>query len=228
MRADLDLEAASPTEILRWGFDAFGDRIALSTAFGPSGVVLMDLASRLRPGVRVFFVDTGFHFDETLAMIERVQARMPVQIEVLRPELTVAEQAARHGDALYVVDPDRCCAMRKVEPTRRMLDGLDAWITGLRRDQGPSRARTPILDPREVGGRMVVKLNPLARWTRKDVWRHVFAHDLPYNPLHDQGYPSIGCAPCTAPVGDVAEADDERAGRWAGSAKTECGLHTSL
>lgn len=219
-----DLETASPSSILEWAFDAFGDRIALSTAFGPSGVVLMHLASRIRPGVKVFFIDTGFHFDETLQMLDRVRARLPVDIEVLRPELTVEEQARRHGE-LYVINPDRCCAMRKVEPTRRMLTGLDAWVTGLRRDQGPSRADTPVVDIRDVDGRDVVKINPLVRWTRKDVWRHIFAHDLPYNPLHDQGYPSVGCAPCTVAVGAGA---DERAGRWAGRSKTECGLHTAL
>lgn len=219
-----DLETASPSAILEWAFDAFGDRIALSTAFGPSGVALMHLSSRIRPGVKVFFVDTGFHFDETLQMLDRVRARMPVDIEVLEPELTVEQQTRRHGE-LYVINPDRCCAMRKVEPTRRMLAGLDAWVTGLRRDQGPSRADTPVVDIRDVDGRDVVKINPLARWTRKDVWRHIFAHELPYNPLHDQGYPSVGCAPCTVAVGAGA---DERAGRWAGRAKTECGLHTAL
>lgn len=218
-------DSASPSDILRWTFETFGDRVALSTAFGPSGVALMHLAARVNPGVRVFFIDTGFHFDETLEMIERVQQRLAIDVEIIRPELTVAEQAARYGDELYVIDSDRCCAMRKVEPTRRMLSGLDAWITGLRRDQGPSRAETPIIDVRPVEGRTLYKISPLARWTNKDVWRHVFTHDLPYNPLHDQGYPSIGCAPCTAPVG---VGGDERDGRWAGSSKTECGLHTQI
>lgn len=221
----LELESASPSDILRWTFDAFGDRVALSTAFGPSGVVLMHLASRINPGVRVFFVDTGLHFEETLQTAERVQQRLPIDLQIVRPELTVAEQAQRHGDALYVVDPDRCCAMRKVEPTRRMLAGLDAWVTGLRRDQGPSRADTPVLDVREVDGRAMYKISPLVRWTGRDVWRHVMAHELPYNPLHDAGYPSVGCAPCTVAV---SEGQDERAGRWVGRSKTECGLHTQI
>lgn len=220
-----EFESAAPSDILRWAYETFGDRVALSTAFGPSGVALMHLAARVNPGARVFFIDTGFHFDETLEMAERVQRRLAVSVEILRPDLTVAEQAERFGDELYVVDPDRCCAMRKVEPTRRMLAGLDAWITGLRRDQGPTRADTPILDVRPVDGRTVYKISPLARWTRKDVWRHIFTHDLPYNPLHDQGYPSVGCAPCTRPV---EAGGDERAGRWAGRSKTECGLHTRL
>ncbi len=220
-----EFESAAPSDILRWAYETFGDRVALSTAFGPSGVALMHIAARVNPGARVFFIDTGLHFDETLEMVERVQRRLAVSVEILRPDLTVAEQAERFGDELYVVDPDRCCAMRKVEPTRRMLAGLDAWITGLRRDQGPTRADTPILDVRPVDGRTVYKISPLARWTRKDVWRHVFTHDLPYNPLHDQGYPSVGCAPCTRPV---EAGGDERAGRWAGRSKTECGLHTQL
>jgi len=215
-----NLEAASPSDILRWTFEAFGDRVALSTAFGPSGIALMHLASRVNPGARVFFIDTGFHFEQTLEMAERVQRRLPIELQILRPELTVTEQAERHGDELYVIDSDRCCAMRKVEPTRRMLSGLDAWVTGLRRDQGPSRATTPVLDVREIDGRPLYKVSPLVRWSRKDVWRHIFAHDLPYNPLHDDGYPSIGCAPCTAPVGAGA---DERAGRWAGQSKTSVG-----
>lgn len=220
-----DLEDADPRRILRWAYDRFGDRVAISTAFGSSGVALMHLAAQVNPGARVFFIDTGFHFDETLAMIERVQARIAVDIQVIEPALTVAEQARQHGDALYVINPDRCCAIRKVEPTRRMLNGLDAWITGLRRDQGPSRADTPALDRRLIDGRTVVKVNPLVQWSRKDVWRHIFAHDLPYNSLHDRGYPSVGCAPCTRPAVDPA---DERSGRWVGHGKTECGLHTSL
>lgn len=218
-----DLEGETPRAVLEWAFETYGDRCGLSTAFGPSGVVLMHLAAEVNPGARVFFIDTGFHFAETLEMIERVRARLDVRVEVIEPALSVAEQAARHGDGLYVINPDQCCALRKVEPTRRMVARLDGWITGLRRDQGPSRAETPVLDRRLIDGRSVVKISPLVRWTRKDVWRHIFAHDLPYNPLHDRDYPSVGCAPCTQPVGAGA---DERAGRWVGRAKTECGMHT--
>lgn len=220
-----DLDAESPRRILEWTYERFGDRVAMSTAFGASGIALMHLASQVNPGARVFFVDTGFHFAETLAMIERVQAAMPVTIQVIEPAITVAEQARRHGDELYVINSDQCCAIRKVEPTRRMLSGLDAWITALRRDQGKTRAATPVVDRRVVDGRALVKVNPLVNWGRKDVWRHIFTHDLPYNPLHDEGYPSIGCAPCTRPAIDAA---DERSGRWVGQAKTECGLHTVL
>jgi phosphoadenosine phosphosulfate reductase len=220
-----DFEGESPRRILEWTFDRFGDRAALSTAFGPSGVALMHLAAQVNPGARVFFVDTGFHFAETLEMIERVQARLAVNIQVIEPAITIAEQARRHGDALYVLNSDQCCAIRKVEPTRRMLSGLDSWITGLRRDQGKTRAATPVLEQRVIEGRTLVKVNPLVTWSRKDVWRHIFTHDLPYNPLHDENYPSVGCAPCTRPAVDAA---DERSGRWVGQNKTECGLHTSI
>lgn len=225
MRTLPDLESAATPDILRWAFDTFGDRVAISTAFGPSGVVLMHLASRIRPGFRVFFLDTGFHFPETLATLERVRARLAVDIEVVRPGPAVPAPGTLEGDRLPVIDPDRCCELRKVEPTRRVLAGLDAWITALRRDQGPSRAHTPVVERKIIDGRELLKVNPLVRWTRKDVWRHVFAHDLPYNPLHDHGYASVGCWPCTRPTIDGA---DERSGRWAGSAKTECGLHTRI
>jgi len=219
------LENASAHEALSWVFETFGERTALSTAFGPGGIVLMHLASQVKPGAKVFFIDTGFHFDETLDMIHRIQARMAVDIEVIEPTLSRERQALVHGDALHVLDPDRCCELRKIEPTKRMLTRLDAWVTALRRDQGPTRANLPVVDDREVDGRRLVKVNPLVTWTRKEVWRHIHAHNLPYNPLHDRGYPSVGCQPCTRPSRNSA---DERAGRWAGRNKTECGMHTQL
>ncbi|MEZ4471843.1 MAG: phosphoadenylyl-sulfate reductase [bacterium] len=221
-----DLEHADTRRILEWSFSTYGeDRIALSSAFGPSGVVLMHLASQVCPGARVFFVDTDFHFIETLAMVERLQAAMDVRIEVVRPAISVEDQADRFGEALYRTDPDRCCALRKVAPTQRVLRGLDAWLSALRRDQGPSRAATPVYEAKAVDGRPVAKINPLVRWTHADVWGHIVDHGLPYNPLHDADYPSVGCAPCTRPV---QVGGDERAGRWAGTGKTECGLHTLI
>ncbi len=218
------LENSSTEEILDWAYTTYGDRAAMSTAFGPSGVVLMHLASRINPGARVFFVDTGFHFEQTLQMVERISDRLPVEIEIVKPELTVSEQALVHGKQLYVIDPDSCCAMRKVEPTQRFLADLDAWMTALRRDQGPSRANTPVVGAGpQPDGRVIAKIAPLVTWTRKDVWRHIHAHDLPYNPLHDEGYGSVGCSPCTQASTDPG---DERSGRWTGRTKTECGLHT--
>jgi phosphoadenosine phosphosulfate reductase len=224
-----DLEGRDARDVLTWAFERFGDRVAISTAFGPSGIVVMHLAHALHPAVRAFFLDTGFHFPETLAMVDRVRDRLGIEIDVVRPDAAaVAAVEGVGGDAaepLYARDTDACCGVRKVEPTRRVLAGLDAWITGLRRDQGPSRATTPVLEVKENDGRALVKVNPLVSWDRKAVWTYLFDHELPYNPLHDQGYPSVGCWPCTRPA---AADGDERAGRWAGQGKTECGLHTRI
>lgn len=221
-----DLELADTRRILEWTFRTFGtERVALSSAFGPSGVVLMHLASQVSPGARVFFVDTGYHFAETLEMAERLQARMNLQIEVVKPTLTLEAQAEQYGPDLFRTHPDQCCAIRKVAPTQAVLRGLDAWISALRRDQGETRAQTPVYERKQVDGRPVAKISPMVRWTNKDIWGHIFAHNLPYNPLHDEGYPSVGCAPCTSPV---AIGGSERDGRWAGTGKTECGLHTIL
>ena len=221
----IKLETASAHETLAWGFDTFSDRIALSTAFGPSGVVLMHLASQVSPGAKVFFIDTGFHFAETISMIDRIEGRLNVNIETISPRLSVEEQASLYGADLNLLDPDRCCALRKVDPTKQMLDRVDAWVTALRRDQGPSRAELRALETKELEGRFLAKLNPLVRWTKAEIWQHILEHQLPYNPLHDQGYPSIGCAPCTQPASDSG---NERAGRWAGRGKSECGLHTLI
>ena len=192
---------------------------------GPFGSRLRVIVKKVRPGAKVFFVDTGFHFQETLAMVDRIQARLNVNIEVVTPSVTLEEQSSLYGDDLNIVDPDRCCALRKVEPTRRILGNLDAWITALRRDQGPTRAQLPVLETKEVGGRFLAKLNPLVHWTRAEVWHHIVTNELPYNPLHDQGYPSVGCEPCTSPALDPK---DERSGRWVGRKKSECGLHTLI
>ena len=219
------LESLPSRDILSWAYQHLGDRVAMSTAFGPSGVVLMHLAAQVCPGAKVFFIDTGFHFQETLDMVGRVSQRIDVDIEVITPSLTIHEQALVHGDELHVIDPDACCRMRKVDPTRQMMSRLDGWITALRRDQGPSRAHTPVHEQLQVEDRIISKINPLVRWTKEEIWRHIFAHDLPYNPLKDQGYASVGCAPCTQPA---TNPDDERSGRWAGRQKTECGLHTAL
>lgn len=222
-----DLEGQDAREILSWAFGRFGDRLAISTAFGPSGVVLMHLAHTLNPAVRAFFLDTGYHFPETLAMVDRVRERLGMTIDVVTPDrdMVLAEDPPGTEPPLYARNSDRCCGLRKVDPTRLVLRGLDAWIAALRRDQSETRANTPVLEPKENEGRAILKINPLVAWDRKAVWTYLFQHDLPYNPLHDQGYPSVGCWPCThAADGSV----DERAGRWAGQAKTECGLHTQI
>lgn len=213
-------EGASPQSMLRWAVETFGRRVTLGTGLGPSGVVLMHMLSGVFPDADVFFLDTGLHFEETYELRRALEARLGLRVQPLRPAQTVQGQAMRHGPALWRRDPDLCCTLRKVEPLRRHLAGFDLWLTGLRRDQSPTRATAPILS--HVAKYGVLKLNPLANWTEPMVWTYIHSHELPYNALHDQGYPSIGCAPCTRPV---RAGEDTRAGRWAGFAKTECGLH---
>jgi phosphoadenosine phosphosulfate reductase len=223
-RKAAELETAAPEDILRFAF-ATWERIGLSTAFGPEGCALVHMAAGIRPDVPVFTVDTGFLFPESIALREAFVGRYGVRLRVLEGAVSLEEQERRHGPRLYERDTDTCCALRKVEPTERALVGLDAWVAGLRRDQGKSRAQIDVLERYDhPDGAPLVKVNPLARWTRKDTWDYLLRHGVPYNPLLDQGYKSIGCWPCTRPV--AADAD-ERAGRWGGR-KDECGIHTFL
>jgi len=214
----------SATRILTWAAAAFPGKVALACSFGgPSGMVLLDLSARLGYDVPVYFLDTDLLFPETYVLIERVRQRYGIEPRAIRPRLTVDEQATQFGERLWERDPDRCCALRKVEPQREFLAGFRAWITGIRRDQ--TRARTPlpfVEDDPVVSG--LTKVSPLADWTEADVWRYVTAHDVPYNELHDRSYPSIGCVPCTR---RVAPGGDLRDGRWPGFEKSECGLHVA-
>lgn len=220
------LAGAEPETILRWACRTFSPRIALTSSFSGPGIVLVHMIAQIAPEVPVYFLDTGFHFAETLAYKEEFVRRFGINVVDLRPELSVEEQAARYGEALYERDPDLCCQLRKVEPMLKALEGLDAWITGLRRDQSAARAAVNVLEYHETpSGHPLVKVMPLAHWTRREVWSYIFAHQIPYHPLLDQGYKSIGCEPCTRPV---AEGAGERDGRWAGTGKTECGLHTVM
>lgn len=214
-------ESCSPQEILRWALTEFGqDEIALACSFGAEDVALVDMIARIRPGARVFYLDTGVLFPETYATRDRLAERYPVELMRYQPLLTLEEQAEQHGDALWSRDPDACCGMRKVEPLTRALSGLKAWITGIRRAQAPTRANAGIVEwDRRFN---LVKVNPLARWTWAEVWDYIRGNEVPYNPLHDQHYPSIGCTHCTRPV---QPGEDSRAGRWSGKEKTECGLH---
>lgn len=216
-----EAESWSAGQVLRWGFDQFSPDIAIASGFGAEGMVVIDLASRVRSDFRVFTLDTGFFFLETYELIEKVEHHYGIQVERCRSALTPTEQASVYGDALWTVDPDRCCRLRKVEPLRQKLGELTAWVAAIRRDQTRARAGTPKImwDAKFE----LVKLNPLADWTLDQVWEYIHAHQLPYNPLHDRNYPSIGCTHCTRPV-QIGE--DPRAGRWAGFQKTECGLHT--
>jgi phosphoadenosine phosphosulfate reductase len=217
------LEGRRPEEILAWALAEYRPRVCISTAFGVEGCALIDMAVKLDPEVPVFTVDTGFLFPETEALIARFVERYGIRLQTHRGEVSKAEQERVHGLALWNRDSDLCCQLRKVEPTERAVRGMDAWIAGLRRDQGRSRAGIPIVEClSHEDGSPLVKISPLAAWTRDDTWKYVLANDVPYNPLLDQGYKSIGCWPCTRPV---AEGADERAGRWAGTDKQECGIH---
>jgi phosphoadenosine phosphosulfate reductase len=171
--------------------------------------------------MHVFNLDTGYQFKETLELRDRIERRYGISVRLERPESTVEEYERTHGGPLYRVDPTRCCGDRKIAVVRRVLAGFDAWMSGIRRDQSPDRADAPIVGWDAKFG--VVKVSPLANWTKKQVWDLIVRENVPYNPLHDQGYTSIGCFPCTR---SVTFGEDERAGRWSGTAKTECGLHS--
>lgn len=213
-------EGASPDVVLRWAVEEFGDEVALATGFGVEGCVLVDALARVKRDARIFYLDTHLLFPETYALIERLRARYGVRFERRAPTLSLEAQATRHGERLWERDPGECCRLRKVEPLREMLAGLRAWVTAIRRDQTAARASAGIVERDAKFG--LVKINPLASWSSRDVWNYILKNDVPYNPLHDLGYSSIGCAPCTTLV-QIGE--DPRAGRWRGTAKTECGLH---
>jgi phosphoadenosine phosphosulfate reductase len=214
-----ELEPLALDGFLRWSLETFGERVAAVTSFGASGMVILDHLLRLRPGVRVITLDTQLLFRESYELWEEVERRYAIRVEGVRPLLTPEEQADRYGPALWETEPNVCCDLRKVQPMQRVAATLDAWIAGIRRDQGQARAHTPLVGWDARNG--LFKLAPLAGWTRAQVWEYIRAHDVPYNRLHDAGYASIGCTHCTRP----ANGGDERAGRWAGTAKTECGLH---
>jgi phosphoadenosine phosphosulfate reductase len=217
-RAGRDLEDASALDVLRWAADTFGRRFCVTSSM--EDAVVAHLASRAMPGVDVVFLDTGYHFPETIGTRDAVAAVMDVNVLTITPRQTVAEQDAEYGPKLHDRDPDLCCALRKVAPLEEGLRGYDAWATGLRRDESPTRANTPV-----VGWdvkRQKVKIAPIARWTQDDVEAYVAEHGVLTNPLLTDGYPSIGCEPCTR---RVRPGEDARAGRWAGLGKTECGIH---
>ena len=216
-------ETKLPQDVLAAAIERYGQKMVLACSFGAEDVVLADMVHRINPAVPLFYLDTDFLFPETYAtrdrIIERYQLK-PAQVIQVKSLLTPQQQAESHGDALWASHPDQCCQLRKVEPLTRVLKGYDAWITGIRRDQAPSRANAGLIEWDEKF--TLIKVNPLARWTWADVWSYIKVYEVPYNPLHDHNYPSIGCTYCTAPV---APGDDPRAGRWKNFTKTECGLH---
>lgn len=214
------LEEASPEQIVSWALDTYHPNLALASSFGLEDVALIDMMVRVQPQVKVFYLDTELLFAQTYDTMARIRERYHIELKAYRSQNNVAEQAAAYGEALWARDPDLCCYLRKVEPLERALGGLDAWVTGIRREQTAARAAAKVVEWDARFG--LVKVNPLVRWSLTEVRQYVVEHEVPYNPMHDEGYPSVGCVPCTRAV---AAGEDPRAGRWAGFLKTECGLH---
>ncbi len=223
---NLAFEQAEPSEVLRWALESAGiQRIAIASAFQSEGTVVMHLATQIRPDVPILFLETGYQFAETLAFKERLTERLALNVIDLVGRYTVEAQAAALGPRLFERDPEMCCDLNKVQPMFEALRNFDAWVTALRRDSSPTRANAPFVDQYEIEpGRWLIKVNPMANWTHQRVWRYLREHDLPHNPLYDLGYSSIGCAPCTRMR---FAGEPERAGRWAGKPKWECGIHTA-
>jgi phosphoadenosine phosphosulfate reductase len=219
-RGAAELEGASAMDLLRWTDENFGGTYVVASNM--QDAVLVDLAAKVRPGVDVLFLDTGYHFVETVGTRDAVEAVYDINVLNVRPENSVAKQDELFGKDLFARAPNECCRMRKVEPLSKALRGYSAWVTGIRRVEAPTRANAPLISWDKAFG--LVKINPLAPWTDEDMQNYIDANDVLVNPLVFEGYPSIGCAPCTAkPVAGA----DPRSGRWAGQSKTECGLHAS-
>jgi phosphoadenosine phosphosulfate reductase len=219
-----DLEKAEPQAILEWAVGTI-EGVAVATSFQASGLVILHLLKSVAPEVPVLFLDTGFHFSETLAFAEEVRARWDLNLVVLKgTHGSAARQAEIYGPELYRRNPELCCSINKVEPLQRALENYDGWISGLRRDQSPLRANTPVLEAQLLpSGKEILKIHPLARWAKADVQAYLAEHDIAVHPLLDKGFPSIGCRPCTRAV---AAGEEERAGRWDGVDKAECGIHS--
>jgi len=217
-----EMESWTAQQILTWAIDKYGDKLAFATAFGIEGTVIMSMMSQI-PGYEkafLFNLDTGYQFPETLELKDRIEAQTGLKVNFVGAKESVADMEARFGGPIYATEPDKCCGIRKVAPLKDAVAGYSAWISAIRREQSPQRALAPIAGwDRKFE---LIKINPLANWTRKQVWSYAMENDVPYNPLYDQNYTSIGCWPCTIAV---TSGDDERAGRWAGKVKTECGLH---
>jgi phosphoadenosine phosphosulfate reductase len=218
------LENKTPEEVLEWAVQEYRPHILMATAFGAEGCAIMEMLSKIAPkgdSIRYINLDTGYQFPETLELRERILDKYGIEVQYVRATESVEEMERRFGGTLYNTNPDECCRIRKVEPLRDFVHGFDAWISAIRRDQTHSRAKAGIVewDPKF----QLVKVNPLANWTKRELWQYLLDNDVPYNPLHDQGYPSIGCWPCTRAT---RTGEDDRSGRWSGSAKIECGLHT--
>jgi phosphoadenosine phosphosulfate reductase len=222
---DLDLlnkkfESQSPQETLMWCWQTFGESAVSSSAFQPQSIALLHMISQVCPGLPVIFTDTGYHFPETLTYRDEVTHKLNLNVKTVYASPESQKRMENPAVPLYLRDPDLCCRIHKVEPMAEALVGKTAWVTGVRREQTNHRSQIPILEVRSDG---LFKISPMANWSTRDVWTYIDQYDLPVHPLFSQGYASIGCAPCTRPI---SAGEDERAGRWAGTDKTECGLHT--
>ncbi|WP_242217150.1 phosphoadenylyl-sulfate reductase [Bacillus cereus group sp. BfR-BA-01380] len=216
-----DDETRGALAAVRWAYEHYGQDIVYACSFGIEGMVLLHFINQVNPSAKVVFLDTNVHFQETYDLIKKVRERFPkLNIIEKQPELTLEEQAKEYGDKLWEHNPNLCCQLRKIKPLEEVLTGRKAWISGLRREQSETRKNTQFVN--QDHRFQSVKICPLIHWTWKEVWRYVYKHKLPYNPLHDIGYPSIGCETCTV---QVQEGGDLRDGRWAGKTKAECGLH---
>ena len=215
-----EFELLAPQDILKWSVNEFGLGLVSVTSFQPTGIVALHMLREIAPETPVLTLDTGLLFPETYALMDEIEARFELRLTRLHPALNVEQQAVQYGSALWERDPNQCCAIRKTAPLDAVLGQYPAWITGLRRDQSEGRGATPIISWDRKHGN--IKLAPLATWTESMVWTYIHAYELPYNTLHDQNYPSIGCYPCTHAV---TTEGDKRSGRWVGHLKTECGIH---
>lgn len=216
------LEAATPEEIIAWGVERYAPYLTMATAFGPEGCVILAMLAKIAPQTYVFNLDTGYQFQETLDLRDRIAEKYGIEVDLLQPEQSVAEYEALNGGPLYRTNPNQCCFDRKIKTLKRASEVMHAWMSGIRRDQSADRAQASVIGWDKKFG--LVKISPLANWTKQDVWKRINDERVPYNPLHDQGYPSIGCWPCTRAIAE--NETDERAGRWSGLKKTECGLHS--
>jgi phosphoadenosine phosphosulfate reductase len=220
--ANHQLSGSTPQEILRWAVQTFHPKLLMATAFGAEGCCVIHMLAEIEPAVTFINLETGYQFPETLELRDRIQARYGIAVDYVRPEQTVAEYEQEHGGPLHGLRPDQCCHDRKIVPLRRALASYSpsAWISAIRKNQTTDRQLADVV---QWDAKFhLVKVNPLLHWAKKDVWNFIVKNDVPYNPLHDRDYPSIGCWPCTRPVN---AGEDERSGRWAGKLKKECGLH---
>lgn len=215
-------ENAHPQEILRWAVETYGDKLAVVTSFQATGIVTLHMLKEITDDFNVLTLDTGLLFPETYQLIDDVESFFDIRVQRIKPEMTLPQQAKQEGSLLWETNPNQCCHIRKTVPLHQALSGYDAWLTGVRRDQSSTRANTPVISWDARNG--LVKVCPFANWTEEMIWTYINAYELPYNKLHDRGYPSIGCYTCTK----VPAGDNLRGGRWSNQNKTECGIHINL